>query len=82
MKQLYKEAGDITGQTFETADIMKHKIERAGFVNVVEKTFKVPLGGWPRDERLRELGQWTLLGFLSGLEGYALATATRVLNCE
>jgi hypothetical protein len=61
---------------------MKDKIVRAGFVNVVERTYKVPLGGWPADPRLRELGQWALLGFLSGLEGYALATLTRVLECK
>lgn len=80
--QLYREAGAITGRTFEVTDFMKEKIERAGFVNVVEKTFKVPIGGWPADTRLREIGQWALLGFLSGLEGYALATLTRVLDCE
>lgn len=57
-------------------------MERAGFVNVVEKVMKAPLGGWPADPRLRELGQWALLGFLSGLEGYALATLTRVLDCK
>jgi hypothetical protein len=59
---------------------MKQKIEETGFVNIVEKVFKVPLGGWPADTKLRELGQWTLLGFDVGLEGYAMATLTRVLG--
>ncbi|KUJ13013.1 S-adenosyl-L-methionine-dependent methyltransferase [Mollisia scopiformis] len=78
--RMFEEAGEITGQTFKIAEIMKEKIERAGFVNVVEKVFKAPMGGWPADPKLREIGQWTLLGFLSGLEGYALATLTRVLQ--
>jgi len=78
--QLFEEAGNITGQTFAIAERMKGKIERAGFVNVVERVIKTPLGGWPADPRLRELGQWALLGFLSGLEGYTLATLTRVLD--
>ncbi len=59
---------------------MKDKITEAGFVNVVEKVYKTPLGGWPADPKLRELGQWALLGFDIGLEGYALATLTRVLG--
>lgn len=56
------------------------KIREAGFVNTVEQVFKVPLGGWPADVKLRELGQWALLGFDTGLEGYSLATLTRVLG--
>ena len=59
---------------------MKQKITEAGFVNVVEQVYKTPLGGWPADAKLRELGQWALLGFDTGLEGYALATLTRVLG--
>jgi len=59
---------------------MKAHIEEAGFVNVVERVFKTPIGGWPADHRLRELGQWALLGFDTGLEGNSLATFTRVLN--
>lgn len=61
---------------------MKEKIERAGFINVVERVIKIPMGGWPADPKLREIGQWTLLGFLAGLEGYSLATLTRVMECE
>jgi hypothetical protein len=59
---------------------MKSNIERAGFVNVVEQIFKVPLGGWPSDHKLRKLGMWALLGFDTGLEGYNFATLTRVMD--
>jgi hypothetical protein len=59
---------------------MKSNIEQAGFVNVVEKIFKVPLGRWPADHKLRELGMWALLGFDTGLEGYNFATLTRVMG--
>jgi hypothetical protein len=79
-KQLFAEAGQITGQTFTISDIMKQEIEAAGFVNVVERVYKTPIGGWPADPKLRELGQWALLGFDTGLEGFALATLTRVLG--
>jgi hypothetical protein len=59
---------------------MKGEIEAAGFTNVVETVIKTPLGGWPAGPKLRKLGQWALLGFDIGLEGYAMATLTRVLN--
>jgi hypothetical protein len=55
-------------------------IASAGFENLVEKTIKTPVGGWAQDPTLRELGQWALLGFDIGLEGYAMATLTRVLG--
>jgi len=55
-------------------------MELVGFVNVVERVFKVPIGGWPADPKLRELGQWTLLEFVTGIEGYAMALLTRVMG--
>lgn len=80
MGQLFKEASEITGQDFRIADFMAQHISEAGFINVAEKVLKTPLGGWPADQKLRELGQWALLAFDTGLEGYALATLTRVLE--
>ena len=59
---------------------MKTTIQEAGFVNVVEKVFKTPLGSWPADPKLQEIGKWTLLGFDIGLEGYAMAGMTRVMG--
>ena len=59
---------------------MTKEIEKAGFVNVVEKVYKTPIGGWAADPKLRELGDWALLGFDVGLEGYCLATMTRVMG--
>jgi hypothetical protein len=77
---MYRSAGEITGQSFTVADTMKLDIEKAGFINVVEQVFKVPLGGWAADPKLRELGLWALLAFDTGLEGYALAMLTRVMR--
>jgi hypothetical protein len=59
---------------------MRKGIEDAGFVNVVEKVFKTPIGPWAADPKLRDLGQWALLGFDVGLEGYALSTYSRVMG--
>ncbi|OWP05388.1 methyltransferase [Marssonina coronariae] len=78
--RLFAEASEITGQDFRISDVMAQKIAESGFVNVVERVYKVPLGGWAADRKLRELGRWALLAFETGLEGYSLATLTRVLG--
>jgi hypothetical protein len=80
LKQLFTQVGEITGQSFRISDTMRDNIKEAGFVNVVEKVFMTPLGGWPADPRLKEIGQWTLLGFDIGLEGYVMAGLTRALK--
>jgi hypothetical protein len=77
---MYRSVGEITGKSFTVADTMKSGIEKAGFVNVVEQIFKVSLGGWAADPKLRQLGLWASLYFDTGLEGYTLATLTRVLG--
>lgn len=41
-------SGDFTPQ-------IKGEVEKAGFVNVEEKIFKVPVGTWPKDKRLASL---------------------------
>jgi hypothetical protein len=80
MKQLFREAGEITGQVFDVLGTMREDIEGAGFINIHERFYKDPIGSWPADPKLREVGKWTLLGLDLGLEGYALATLTRVLG--
>jgi hypothetical protein len=77
---LFAEAGQITGQTFRVSDIMKEEIQAAGFVKITEKVYKTPIGSWPVDPKLKELGKWALLGFDIGLEGFAMAILTRALG--
>jgi hypothetical protein len=35
------QAGEITGKTFMIVETMKEQIQEAGFVNVVERVYKV-----------------------------------------
>jgi hypothetical protein len=59
---------------------MKRYIEDTGFINVVGKEWKAAHGPWPQDPRQKEIGNWGLLELEVGLEGFALAPATRVLG--
>jgi trans-aconitate methyltransferase len=47
-----------TGKTFEIAENMAGLITEAGFVDVVEKRFKWPIGPWSGDPKLKELGEY------------------------
>ena len=78
----FTDAGKRTGQTFRISDTMKREIEAAGFVNAVETVYKIPLGGWAEDPNLQQLGTWALFAFEADLEGYAMATLTRVLGWD
>jgi len=80
LSDFFTTAGRITGQTFRISDYMKQDIQDAGFVSVVEKVYTAPIGGWSKDPKLKWLGTLTLLAFDAGLDGYALATFTRVMG--
>lgn len=77
---MYQEASQITGVPFLITEMMKPGIEKAGFQNIVERKLKVPLGAWPKDSKLQKIGKLCLLSFDTGLEGWAMATLTRVLG--
>ncbi|KAL1983236.1 hypothetical protein VTN96DRAFT_334 [Rasamsonia emersonii] len=66
-------SGDFTPQ-------IKGEVEKAGFVNVEEKIFKVPVGTWPKDKRLKEIGAFTALQFIEGVEGLTAALFSEILG--
>lgn len=43
------------GRSGKTIDTCRALIEKAGFENVHEELFKVPVGSWAKDERIKEL---------------------------
>ena len=77
---LIAQAGQILGKDFGVGYHTKEFMEEAGFINVVEKKFKLPIGKWPADPRMKELGIWYRAYFEDGMEGYAMALLTRVLG--
>ena len=73
-------AGKKMGKTFENAQFTKENMVKAGFVDVVEKKFKMPIGPWSSDPKMKELGRWNLLFFEQGIEGMALFLLTQILG--
>ncbi|KAF7590690.1 hypothetical protein BBP40_002525 [Aspergillus hancockii] len=74
------EAGEIFGKTFRIADLARQYMVEAGFQNVVERRFKLPVGPWSKDETYKKLGMWNLVHCEQGIEGWAMALLTRVMG--
>jgi hypothetical protein len=77
---LIAQAGQTLGKDFGVGYHTKKFMEEVGFINVVEKKYKLPIGRWPADPRMKELGTWYRAYFEDGMEGYAMALLTRVLK--
>ena len=79
---LFIEAGERMGRTFQIYHQMRQHISDAGFVDVVEKTWKVPIGGWAADKKLKSVGMYTLMFLDQSLEGFALYMLKHVMGWE
>lgn len=75
-----KKCFEIMGKEIMVFENMKAWIEEAGFVDVVERKYKWPVGTWPKDKKLKELGAWTRAHIDAGLEGWTLRGLTMVLG--
>ncbi|KAF5710362.1 hypothetical protein FMUND_9564 [Fusarium mundagurra] len=74
------EASAKAGRAINLAPKYKSFLEKAGFVDVVEKQFKWPINEWPKDKHYKELGKWSYANINSGLEGLLLGLFTRFLG--
>lgn len=74
------EAGEKLGKTFRIADLAQGYMKEAGFKNVTEERFKLPVGPWSKDKRLKQLGMWNLAHCEDGIEGWSMALLTRVMG--
>ncbi|KAI8288063.1 hypothetical protein K4K60_011652 [Colletotrichum sp. SAR11_57] len=84
---LFWQAGDIIGKTFRVAQddgqnpiIMETCMRRAGFVDIVHKKWRVPVGPWAKDPYLKEVGEYAGLYVDQGLEGWALRPLSEILG--
>ncbi len=51
-----------------------------GFVDVHETVFKIPLNGWPKDTRLKQVGMLWQRNLLDGLSGFSLRMFSRFMG--
>lgn len=78
--KVFLEAGERMGKTFLIAEMSKDLIMKAGFVDVVQKRFKLPVGDYMDDSKMKEVGLWNLLYTIQGLEGWALMMLSKIMK--
>ncbi|KAF2870304.1 S-adenosyl-L-methionine-dependent methyltransferase [Massariosphaeria phaeospora] len=55
-------------------------VKAAGFTNVSNKTLPLPIGTWPKDRKLKEVGAFNLIQYLDNVEGMTLRLYTSSLG--
>uniref|UniRef100_A0A0D2YJK3 Secondary metabolism regulator LAE1 n=1 Tax=Fusarium oxysporum (strain Fo5176) TaxID=660025 RepID=A0A0D2YJK3_FUSOF len=55
-------------------------IRHAGFTNVVHRKFRLPLGSWPKEPQLKDIGMCNIAQLLEGLEAFSLKIFCGVLG--
>ena len=73
---LFTECCAAFGKPIDWLNNMTSAISSAGFINITEKNYKVPLGDWAKNPLLKEAGKLSQAQLLQGMEGYALFVLT------
>ncbi|KAG6200483.1 hypothetical protein E4U10_002399 [Claviceps purpurea] len=60
--------------------ILAEKMQQAGFTNVTERVFHVPIGTWPKNKLLKTVGLYWRTILLDGLQAIAMGPLTRGLR--
>ncbi len=66
---LFIQCAETAGKSLTIMDTMRASIEEAGFINVHEKNYKMPIGPWPKHPVYRDAGRVTLEVWKKGMEG-------------
>ena len=64
------------GRDFRIAGNMKQTIQDAGFVDVKEAVYKMPLGPWSNNPKYKEIGRFYERFYKTGLEGWLMYIMT------
>lgn len=74
------QACERIGRTMDPAPEMERWVREAGFVNVSVQKFRLPIGRWPRDPRLKEIGALMGVNFCEGVEAFTAVLFRDVLG--
>ncbi|KAL5588996.1 hypothetical protein FOBRF1_015524 [Fusarium oxysporum] len=70
--RLVIESGKGFGRSFTYIENDVQLFRDSGLVDVQSFDFKVPIGGWPKDEKMRKVGQFLRASIENDLEGYTM----------
>ena len=80
--KLIIEASERAGMEPSPGPKLEKYFKDAGFQNVTKRQFKIPIGPWPQNPALKEVGALYLGQMLEGLEGFSLRLMCDVLGWE
>jgi len=81
--QFFVDAGNKIGRTFLVTKDNQNAgwMKEAGFTGPIHiKNHKMPIGTWPADKALKEVGAFNQVACEQGLEGFGVFLGTQVLN--
>ena len=70
--QFVKEGLAVFGVDLLAVTANAQRLRDAGFVNVEEKVFKIPLGIWPKNKTMKLIGLYLRTVIYDGLQGLSL----------
>jgi hypothetical protein len=70
----------VLGVNFNATLLLADMMRAAGFVNVTTRIFHVPIGVWPKNKVLKNVGLYWRTILIDGLEPIALGPITRGLK--
>ncbi|KAF5000555.1 hypothetical protein FGRMN_1722 [Fusarium graminum] len=68
------------GTPLDSAPTWKAKMEAAGFESVHEEVRKLPIGTWPKDPKLKEIGKFQAIQAVQAIESYTPQIFSNVLG--
>jgi len=76
------EAAERYGKPVPVHSEYRQWIEDAGFVDIKEYFFKIPVNTWPKNKQLKEVGKYQLINYTEGYEGIGIGLFTRMLGWQ
>ncbi|KAG4033730.1 hypothetical protein MFRU_004g02330 [Monilinia fructicola] len=75
-----EKAATKAGRSMNVASNLKSWYEAAGFVDVQEKIYKLPINPWSEDENAQKLGEMSEENWLACLSSFSMALFSRILD--
>ncbi|KAJ4383429.1 hypothetical protein N0V86_001478 [Didymella sp. IMI 355093] len=79
-QDLCNEAAKVFAKEIRVGHTLKQRMLDAGFVDVAEKVVKVPIGPWPKDPRMKEVGRYQREHMAMGIEPYTFGFIGKILG--
>jgi hypothetical protein len=80
LANLSKDMGQAHGVDFRIAENMSSFMSEAGFTDIKEAKYKLPLGWWSADPRYKEIGKFYERYFKTGLQGWLMHILTKTMG--